>query len=72
MIFFIFLNLDIKNYPNVKSGQLSGYMPGLQVWRPSMMAQIILLFEIWRYWFSRCGVFYVFFHFLKNLDVKKT
>ena len=50
------------------SGQLSAYTPGLQVCHPSMTAQFFLLFEVWGYWFSRCGVFYDFF---LNLDIKK-
>ena len=46
------------------SGVLSGYIQGLQIWRPSMTAQILLFFEIWR--------FYVFFSsFSENLDIKK-
>ena len=47
-------------------GVLSGYIQGLQIWRPNMTAQILYFFAIWR--------FYVFFlvFFFKKLRYKKT
>ena len=30
-------------------GYCSGYAHGLQVWRPNMTAQILMVFEIWRF-----------------------
>ena len=47
------------------SGVLSGCIQKLQIWSPTMTAQILLVFEIWRFlWF-----FHVFFQIL---DIKKT
>ena len=48
------------------SGLLSEYSHGLQIWSPILTAQILLVFENWRFlWF-----FHVFFS-KKKLDVKK-
>ena len=64
-------NLDVKkingtsiSQPN--SGVLSGYIQSLQIWSQTLTAQILLVFEIWRFF-----MIFLCFFFQKNLDIKK-